>query len=447
MKDKWYSDLRVVGGHGTSKPKRSVLLAIAAAATSLISFGLGITSKSEVADLKAAVDNLGDNQRFLVATMTELARAQLKYEFTLEQTRWGIFDSKLVAAKRDAIMQLEAAGRAWTRGLFHLVRGELDPSVITVDELAKGLALVQQRASQVGMRVAPMENQMESLFSLPATTMVEGTTIHVWVSVPLIPDEMSVLEVLHLEHVPLPFDKYMVSLNSKAPYLAIDASRRMHIELSASDLASCDRHKQMYFCDFSSFSTTVDGCAVALLRGDRDKAGQFCERYVHKAPLVVSKPAHNSTSQNITVFSGHTVSVERICPHGSALPTTLVSGNATLLVPYGCYLRAADKATFIPHQPKTANVACHGDEWHPEELLDGLNVDDVVEAIAHLNFTDGKLPLTRIKQVHVLRQTSWYIYAVIAAAAIALVVLIELGVRYYFSVRSYMRKLPPQQPR
>jgi hypothetical protein len=53
------------------------------------------------------------------------------------------------------------------------------------------------------MKVAPMDNRMELLFSAPVTTFFDRDIIHVWVSVPLIPEEAPVFELLHLQHQPI----------------------------------------------------------------------------------------------------------------------------------------------------------------------------------------------------------------------------------------------------
>ena len=439
FKQEWRDSMQIVGAPA-EREKRQIL-ALATAATALISFGLGITSKMDLSDLTTAVGNLNNNQQLVFASLKDLAKTQVNFRLQLNRFHYNIIDSEVEKQTREALRVLENAGRRWMNGLYSLARGELTAEIVSVKELSHGLELVQRDAARVGMRVAPMDNLMESLFSLPVSTMAEGDTVHVWISVPLVPLEAPVMDVIHLEHVPVPFGEYLVALDSTAPYLAIDASRRFHRELSASDLASCERHKHMFFCAFDSFSTSVDSCAVALLRGNKEQATQLCERFVQKAPVVVSKKLGRSTSQEIKVFSGPTVSVERICPRGKALPTSLVSGNTTLHVPYGCYLRAAERATFVPHKPREATIACHGDEWTADDLLDGMTVGDMVTTLAQMNFTGGRLPLTRVKQVHVQRRTAWYAWAFIGAAVLTAIVVIDLFLRYGWLIRSYKKKL------
>jgi hypothetical protein len=69
------------------------------------------------------------------------------------------------------------------------------------------------------MRVALMQNRMEVLFLAPVTTYFEENVIHVWVSVPLIPEEALVFELLHLSHQPVPMDKYLVASSMRAAHI------------------------------------------------------------------------------------------------------------------------------------------------------------------------------------------------------------------------------------
>jgi hypothetical protein len=48
-----------------------------------------------------------------------------------------------------------------------------------------------------------MQNRMEVLFSALVTTYFDQDIIHIWVSVPLIPEEAPVFKLLHLSHQPV----------------------------------------------------------------------------------------------------------------------------------------------------------------------------------------------------------------------------------------------------
>jgi hypothetical protein len=268
---------RASSGHAREK---RFLAAVIAAASAIFSFGLGHFNGVELKNLRETTNGLAKNQRFIVAQLVELARETDKeLDLAVESDPLGLHP---LQDQPKACQVRRSSPRGRSKMDARLVSpdgGTARPSnCFSARSDAAASTLVEEEARRVGMKVAPMENRMEILFSAPVTTYFEDDVIHVWVSVPLIPEEAPVFELLHLSHQPIPMDEYLVELDAGDGYLAVDHLRRVHALMSATELAACDVHRNHYFCRRGkTFSTETDNCPIALLRGEKPAAAKLCK--------------------------------------------------------------------------------------------------------------------------------------------------------------------------
>jgi hypothetical protein len=431
LQSEWKEEVELLSRH--TRPKRQ-LLAIAGVASGLFSLGLGIKNQEELEALRQVTETLDDNQQLLLHSLGKLqAETVAEFKELNQRLSWSEYQSRVDFLASHAKAHLRLASHEWINGAYLLLRGQLDSTVISPHELAEGKRLLAEKCRRAGLQMAQIDNELEILFSLPVTATLEDGRIQVWVSVPVIQENSPVFDLLRLAHVPIPFEDYMVELAPRDAYLAVDASRRLHADISASELAACAQHRRFYFCSRTTFSTQEDSCAVALLKGDGSKAGQLCHKYVFKAPAVVTTIAnHSSGSRHVEVFTGAPVPVMRICPRGKDQPTVVVKGRESLSLPAGCHLRAGGRAIFVPTRPEDVILAAQGETWEAEDFLDGLAAQDVIAAIKEYNGTHGRVPLPELARVRDAQRVSSLFVILVVGVAFVVFVTFDLLLRYGF---------------
>jgi hypothetical protein len=432
-------EMAFMGQRASSGPAREkrFLAAVIAAASAIFSFGLGISTEVELKNLRDTTNGIAKNQRFIVAQLVELARETDKeLDLAVEQIHWAFVHSNLNQKLIRCVDHLREDARRWTQGLYHLMAGQLDPAIVSVPDLRRGLLQLEEEARNVGMKVAPMENRIEILFSAPVTTYFEDDVINVWVSVPLIPEETPVFELLHLEHQPIQMDQYLVELDAGDGYLAVDHLRRVHALMTATELAACDQHRNHYFCRRQTFSTETDNCPIALLRGDKPAAAKLCKKYFSKAPLVAAT-LHTEEPRRTLITVAKPTAVQRLCPHGSSQPVQWVHNATELVVPAGCYLQAGGTVTFLAHAPPEVVVASEGDHWRPEEIF-GEELPSVKERLSRLNVTKERMILPE-PHPESSGLPVWFWPSIGALILLLSAVLLDLAARYGCLIKKRLR--------
>jgi hypothetical protein len=237
---------------------------VIAAALAIFSFGLGVSTELELKSLRDTNNGLAKNQKFIVAQLVELARETDKeVNLVVDQIHWAFIHSNLNQKLIRCVDHLREDAKGWSQGLYHLMAGQLDPAIVSVPDLRRGLLLLKDEVRRVGMKVAPMDNRMEVIFSAPVTTYFDHDTIHVWVSVPLIPEEVPVFELLHLQHQPIPLGDYLVELAAATDEYISKCRRQSLSPVIIIKRIISGRH---------TFSTESDTCPIALLH--REKRAQ-----------------------------------------------------------------------------------------------------------------------------------------------------------------------------
>jgi hypothetical protein len=196
---------------------------------------------------------------------------------------WVKYSTRLNYKVSQAMDSLREVARDWVHGVYLLLHGQLDATIISPKDLSNGLKQLDENCRKVGMKVAPMDNHLEILFSLPVSAVVDQGKIHVWISVPVIQENSPTFNLLCLTHVPIPLGNYMVELAPVEAYLAVDAQKCLHADISTEELGACTQHRRFFFCSRTTFSAEEDSCAMALLKGDGTTAGRLCHTFVQGA--------------------------------------------------------------------------------------------------------------------------------------------------------------------
>ena len=418
---------------GSSRRPRQIMAA-AGVLSGLFSLGLGLANHQALEALYADTQDLAKNQKALLHSL-----GVLKQEVTAdlaelqEELNWIAYKNELEHKVDIMLHSAEDATRRWIQGVYLLLRGQLDASIISPSDLRSGFEQLSENCKSSGMRIAPMENTVEVLFSIPVSTAVVDGKIHVWIPVPVVQENSPTFDVLKLTHVPLPLREFMVELAAEGVHLAVDSDRTLHKDMSSTDLASCVQHRRFYFCGQTTFSSQDDSCAMALLKGQEAVAAQLCHKYIHKAPSVVTTTSNlTSGTRRVVVSVGTEAPIMRICPRGIERPTVVVRGHEEIELPFGCHLRAGLHTIFVPVLPKEVSLAAQGETWNPEMFLEGMKVDDVIHAIAIYNKTHIKMPLPHLKNIHERQYSSWtwQTGVCLVAGFVTLLVLSEVIYRY-----------------
>lgn len=427
---RWQQEVELLDGH--HREKRQLLVA-AGLVGSLFSLGLGVKNEGELRALHEATESLKENEQALLHSLGALSlRVEADYSELKASMLWAEYAARLDSLSRQAVEQLESATQRWIDGLYLLLRGQLHASVISPEDLRKGRKRLEVQCQRQGLRIAPIDNDIEILFSLPVSAVLEDGRLHVWISVPVIQVNSPVFDLLRLTHVPLPLEEYMIELISEDAYLAVDAQRQLHADVNAAELAACDQHRRFYFCSRTTFSSQRDSCAMALLQGDQAAAAKLCHKEMYRAPAVATSSSNSTSSgiRNVDVYTGQPTAIMRICPLGKGLPTINVNGHATLELPAACHLRAGGHTIFVPTKPEEVILAADGELWEAESFLEGLKAEDVLSALGSLNDTRRRIPLPHLRTVHLEQKDAFWKILMYIGFGIVFLVALDLTVRY-----------------
>jgi len=392
------------------KQKRSerspVLIAAGAAvvAPGLIALGLGIHATIQVANLEERLEDLEAEHGEIIASIERL-EAQQEHEMkrldeAIHRGDRRAFRIEVISEAQAVLAYFQNKVRDQTRAYYRLMSGQLDPGFVSVRDLHLGLEKVKEKAERLGMKPAPLENKIEGLFSLPVTAVSNRSGINIFATVPLVPRQAPVFNVLKITHHPLFLggDKW-VNFQLDYEYLLIDEAKQYFAELKGDDLRACDRHKRSYFCSLHQFNTKPQSCTTALVHGDRKMALATCAKEVYSAPIMVM-PRVNS-SFDLDVWTREPTTIVKLCPGNKEEPLQRFVGRKTVEMGPGCYLRSDHLAVFLTNRLESVEVACHGQEWQAIELLDGETTDHVSQVLRN----DGPVSI-RLKIADLKRRVS-----------------------------------------
>jgi len=344
-----------------------------------VTLGFGISNRMTISEVQSAVASNSHNISILWETVRrqgETAEANFRI---IQQELAGMRASDLVRFTelevRVALLALSQKMAGWERGAYHLHQGVLDPAFVTPEDLENGLQVIATRAAEAGMRVVPFESPAEMLFTMPVSGALNGTGLDIFVTVPLMPGGAPVFELFKMGHTPIPVGNgtHLDFVVTKS-YLLVDTERTINLAVSQSELNACPNHKDLWYCDFRTFSRSVDSCAAALFFGDQNAAPKLCQRLLSKKPVVVT-PAANS-SFDLEVWTAEKQTIVQVCPNQQDRPLNRFQGSRVVPMGPGCSLRTESSVTFHTDSLPEIEVACRTEEWQESLLLGGLSIDD-----------------------------------------------------------------------
>jgi len=285
----WHEAIEAIVGETRPKRQAAVLLGTAGLLSGIFSFGMNVLSRKELDHLYEETKRLDENQHRLLHKIQLNEKA---YEEILEKSLRKLADGMVKERARELFAQLkhklkDTKDKAVV-GFYQALRGNLDPHLVSPTELKRGLEGLEDRASKMGLKIAPVENMQEILFSLPISVLMKGDELHMWISVPLVSIDSPIFDIYRVEHEPIPRKGLLFGLRSQKPYLAVDARRELHLDFNEADLNACIHHRNYYLCDWTAFTTKTNSCSIALFRGKKNCALKLCARTRAVVPAFVT---------------------------------------------------------------------------------------------------------------------------------------------------------------
>ena len=360
-------------------------------ALAVVSLGFGVASQYQLASLGDRVDALKTGEEKLMERLEEHAeRAQRNFgqlNASLSALQWEmrLTEERTVAGYEARF--LDEAVRDYIAAAYHTLSGLLHPAFVSPEELREGLQRMEDEAAPRGMRPVLFERPMEAFFSMPVSALLNGTGLHLYVSVPMVPIAAPDFEVLRLIAPPMALGRdVFLELLPEKDLLVIDQRRELHAEMSAADLAACHRFQGTFFCGMATFQRGPRSCAAALLNGDKVTAGGICRKRVLRRPAVVL-PASNDSSA-MDVWTAEAQTVVTLCPGGQEQQMQRVEGRQRVVVGPGCVLRTSTTTTFQASRLPEVQVATQVPHWIHEELLEGVEAWEVADYMAAIPLED-----------------------------------------------------------
>ena len=382
------------------RKKRAVVALAAAAVVAgiIISIGLGVVNTDQINDLTRRVERMEtDAEELLVSVKAIEAQVNNGLEEANRSIVWSEWDRFLEREARRIRMEIaevEERTDEYERGFFHAMQGTLDPAFVSLPDLNRGLAKMKAQARRYGMAVAPFETPIEVFFTMPVSVVLNGSGVHLFLSVPMVPVKVPVFELVRISHPPIHLaqDRFL-ELSTDDIYLAIDHEKKMHAEVSPAMLATCDRHKTTWMCTrLNTFSTTPDTCAAGLMFGDKELVKRLCHQVVRRRQLVVM-PADGF---DVEVWSMSQQTVVKVCPNVKDTPLQRFQGRRHVSMAAGCYLRTQASATYLTHSVPQQEVECVRTNWTKDDFIETHNMRDLLH---HLELTDHAVDLRHLQLV------------------------------------------------
>jgi hypothetical protein len=362
--------------------------------SSFVALGLGIANRVQLEELQQQVEGMEERQNEILTSIETLEDTfnanSAKVTQALEQGKWRDFVQSAETEVRFGFEELDDKLDSWTQGFYHLLHGKLDPAFVSPAELRTGLDSIQSLAQEQGMRVVPFAAEVELLFTMPISGILNDTGLHIFITVPLLPGGAPVLQLYKVGHEPVELHegKY-VDFSLDRDYLAVDQSRSVHVDFSAAELSTCLQHKSTYFCDKRTLLTKPTTCAAALFFGDKKAAGRVCTRTIARRDVLVL-PDTNSTFV-LNVWTSQAQTVVQVCPGKADKPLQRIEGHQKIDMGPGCSLRTENTVTYHTHQLPRLDIACKTEDWTVPELLGDLPLEEALGLLEKVDLQEVRV--------------------------------------------------------
>ena len=399
--------------------------AIAVVTAGVVALGLGVANRVEVEMMKDKVEGVIETQDSIISSVEQLS-LDIDHNFaqvneSINNLEWGIATELMEVDTRATIQDIEDKADGYLRGFYHLLQGKLDPSLVSLADLNRGLQQVAADAAPKGMRIVPFELPQEVLFTMPVSGIVNSSGVHIFVTVPIIPERAPVLELLHVEHAPIPLGNgTFLDIEMPKDYLAIDRERTQYIELSPAELSACPSHKDTYFCPHRTLQKKPHTCTAAVLHGDKQLAAKTCKTSVVKKPVLVLPVANSSFDMDVWATKEQTV--VQVCPGIRDQPLQRFSGHRRVKLGPGCSLATDTTVTYHTDKVPDEDISVHVSGWDPRELLGDLRISHVQDYVDAMDLRDVRVDLGAIRA----KQPRIFHYIGMGMSAFAIISLLAL---------------------
>ena len=358
--------------------------------------GLGVAALGFAAANRVAIDNLGHqlsrtNERVdlmmttveannaiinedlgvLNATICDLAqdldKREEKHLLSTLFTRLKIFSGHARQRQRD-----------YERSLYAAFSGHLTPELVPLIDLARGLSNVEEYGKVNGLKMVEM-NILETAFSQPLSVVTNETGMSIVIDVPMIPEELDVLDLLETQHSELHLDeRTTVTMDFNDGLVLSDPQRRFHREVTAEELSLCSSFKEYRFCAFTLLYKEPRTCLSAYVLHDKEKIKALCERTLRRSEFNI----HDNGNGTVSVRSTTDEVLRVECPHNSTLQGMFRTGGeeVTVAMPSGCYLDTPTLAYFRRQEDIDTALVVEP-EIQIEDLLDGIPAETAAAAV------------------------------------------------------------------
>ena len=402
----------------------------------VVALGFGITSYAELGAIENRVSSLENEQGRLISELDERFKAANRnfnrINGSLSDMEWELIYAEQRNLAVSLLDELQDRIKYHQDGYYHAMQGVLHPTFVSFADLEKGLAKMEEQVKGRGMRVVPFERPIQSFFSMPITTVVNGTGLHMYVSVPLMPAAAPEFEVLKVQHPPVAVGQgVFIEFALEKEYVVTDRRRELSVDVSSAELAVCKQFQDTFFCQISTFSRHPRSCAAALLHGDKATASRVCQKRVLKEPVVVL-PVGNQ-SFDVDVYSTRLQTVVTVCPGEQEQEMARFQGLKRIPLKEGCFLRTTSTTTFKTTRPPMVDVACSVPLWQGDELLEGLEPEDISEYLQDMNLESVLVDLAWVKG-SVADSQNAFLTLIAGASTVGLVgaVFVSLMLRYLY---------------
>ena len=290
-----YRALHVVSKRSVLRKKRALLPFVG----SIYSFLFGLTSESDMKDIRQAINDLGDNQDGLRHVVQKSLSVMNKSQHEIIENRnrinklnqgisvltrnldnlsiksqdaiykinnflqYYLHLNSLTNSAQELIIEMVQFFEDLGRQIDMLANGELTPVVIAPIKLKDALIKIEQNLPEIlQLPVDPTENLWAYYQTIKCATMIEDNKVIIILNIPLInlAEKMDIYEVINLPLPNLKLPQLVNNLDTKsmlaaydleAHAFAIDTTRTRYSLLTKEEVTRCTSHTEG-FCQFIS---------------------------------------------------------------------------------------------------------------------------------------------------------------------------------------------------
>ena len=336
-----------------------------------------------------------------------------------------------VISLESAIIEMTADSGRFFAGLDELLDNKLSMELVSDKSMRKEFG--ELKRDLAARSFDTVFDSHAQVYQLPATFRAVNGSVIVMVKVPVIPardrDEYHLFQHLAL---PVSHDGHLVRVVAEGSLLAVSQDRAKFVELTSSEVSSCNRMGDYFLCPYVSVINqgSAKTCLQAIFLGDSEVMKAICEvRFLRQAFRM-----NRINDTAFQIYSSDRVTVSVTCEGDTQVLRS--EGLRIISVKRGC-IAFVEGATFLSALRPVVEVQ-HVVTLFPEDFLMGENytIKEVQESLDGFDFVDlkalqgGKKVLEGYTPWSVHGYTSWWVYAVGVASVVLLLLFLAACVYY-----------------